>query len=166
MNEIKVQGHHLQVDVSEQKLTHYNDGAIIKTYPVSTASNGIGCEKGSFKTPIGWHKIRAKIGGGCAAGTIFKARRPIKGRFMPQMLKDQPGSDWILSRILWLSGMEPGLNRLGAFDSMQRYIYIHGMGDESKIGQPCSKGCINMLNDDIIELFDIIPTGTTVYIRG
>lgn len=158
--------HHLHVAPSLQVIHHYCNDILVKTYPISTAKNGLGCEKGSFKTPIGWHKIRAKIGDRCPINSIFQGRRPTGSIFHPDMLEQFPNTDWILTRILWLSGTELGLNRLGSNDTMQRYIYIHGMADEKKIGLPSSKGCINMKNNDIIELFDSIPTGTTVLIQG
>jgi L,D-transpeptidase YbiS len=166
VNKIKQTLNHLLVNINEQTMNYYHSDELVKSYKISTAKNGIGSEMGSNKTPLGWHIIRAKIGDGMPIGTIFKGRRVISKIFDISMLESEPNNDWILSRILWLSGLEKGKNRLGNVDTMQRYIYIHGIGDESKIGKPNSQGCINMINEDIIELFDNIPTGSTVYIQG
>lgn len=163
---INPNGHHLWVGVPQQSMRHYLNGELQREYRVSTAKNGTGCEQGSYKTPTGWHKVRVKIGNGCPKGTIFVARRPKNKLFNQEMLQAYPDKDWILTRILWLSGLELGKNRLGNVDTMQRYVYIHGMANEANIGHTNSKGCINMLNDDIIELFDNIPINTTVYIEG
>lgn len=153
------------INIPTQTMQVLDKGDIVKSYLVSTATNGVGCIKDSYQTPTGEHIIRAKIGGGCAAYTYFEGRRP-KGVWSSELFSTFPDKDWILSRILWLSGTEKGHNRLGKVDTMQRYIYIHGMARESQVGTPCSKGCINMLNQDIIELFDNIPIYTRVSIRG
>ena len=133
---------------------------------VSTARNGPGEERGSERTPRGWHVIRAKIGAGCAPNTVFVARRPT-GEIYNYMLRAQfPGRDWILTRILWLSGLEPGRNRLGDVDTMRRFIYIHGCPDDDPMGVPSSHGCVKVRNDAMIELFDRVSAGTRVLIRG
>ena len=133
-------------------------------YPVSTAKLGPGEKKNSYCTPRGKHIIRAKIGMNASRGEIFKSRRSTGEVYSINNQYDQ-NSDWILTRILWLSGTEVGKNRLGNVDTMQRYIYIHGIPDEFSLDIPRSKGCINMNNDDVIELFDLVDIGTSVLIQ-
>jgi L,D-transpeptidase YbiS len=158
--------HQLLIDVHQQRLIHEFNDQIIKEYPISTAANGVGEIKGSEKTPRGWHIIRAKIGHGMPLGTVFISRRPTGEICTLELQQRYPDRDWILTRILWLSGLEIGKNRLGNFDTMQRYIYIHGCPEDRPMGVPASRGCIRMRNRDIIELFDAIPAGTKVYIDG
>jgi L,D-transpeptidase YbiS len=147
----------------EQVLELMDDkGAVIKSYSVSTARNGLGEKSGSNCTPRGRHIIRAKIGGRMPANTVFRARRPTGEIYSEQLAAENPGRDWILTRILWLSGCEPGVNRLGDVDTMRRYIYIHGCPDNCEMGTPASIGCVRMRNADIIELFDLAPVGTQV----
>ena len=134
-------------------------------FPVSTALNGPGQNEGSECTPLGRHIIRACIGAGQPVNSVFVARRPTGEIYTEQLGREHPGRDWILTRILWLSGLEPGRNRLGDVDTMRRYIYIHGTPYEAQIGQPVSKGCIRMRNDDIIELFEQVHPGTPVDIH-
>ena len=131
---------------------------------VSTAKNGPGELSGSECTPRGAHIIRAKIGVGAPPGTVFVGRRATGEQYTPELGARFPGRDWILTRILWLSGCEPGRNRLGKVDSMHRYIYIHGTPEQVRMGMPGSRGCIRMRNRDIIELFDRVPAGTPVAI--
>lgn len=132
-------------------------------YQVSTSKYGPGELKNSHCTPIGKHIIRAKIGEGQPIGMIFKGRRPT-GKIFNKKDNNQSG-DWILTRILWLSGLEIEKNRLGHVDTMQRYIYIHGVPDHYKLGIPRSIGCVNMYNEDIIDLFNRVEVGTEVNIR-
>ena len=141
------------------------DQAIIKSYQISSAKNGVGQAHGSFCTPLGKHIVRAKIGEGQPINTVFIRRRPTGEIYSPALGKRYPGRDWILTRILWLSGCEPGFNRLGTVDTMRRYIYIHGSPDNIDIGKPGSIGCIRMLNVDLLELFDLIDVGTEVNIK-
>lgn len=156
----------IEVSLSHQQLALFgDDGACIRRYPVSTAARGAGELRDSGCTPRGRHVVRAKIGAGMPAGTVFRARRPTGERWSPELAAAQPGRDWILSRILWLSGCEPGRNRLGAVDSMRRYIYIHGTGDDQPMGEPRSHGCIRMRDRDIIELFELVTAGTEVSIQ-
>lgn len=156
----------IRVDIGRQCLELFaDDGACIRRYPVSTALNGAGEAAGSYRTPRGRHRIRARIGGGAPYGAVFRGRRPTGECWTPDFAAAHPGRDWILSRILWLCGEEPGRNRLGSVDSMRRYIYIHGTGDDQPMGVPLSHGCVRMRNRDIIELFDLIPVGTRVDIR-
>lgn len=139
-------------------------GQLLRRYAVSTASNGPGEQSGSNCTPRGKHIVRAKIGAGAPSGAVFVGRRPTGEIHTPELAAANPGRDWILSRILWLSGCEPGINRLGNVDTMRRYIYIHGCPDSAPMGVPRSIGCVRMRNADIIELFDLIPAGTPVEI--
>ncbi len=152
----------VRIDVSQQTLTLLNHGRIVMTYPVSTAKNGVGELKDSGKTPRGMHVIRAKIGAQAPLGAVFVGRRQTGEVATSDFVAQYPERDWILSRILWLSGLEVGLNRLGLVDTMQRYIYIHGSADEAHIGLPVSKGCIRMKNQDIIDIFDQVNAGCIV----
>ena len=152
----------VRIDVSQQTLTLLNHGQIVMTYPVSTAKNGVGELKDSGKTPRGMHVIRAKIGAQAPLGAVFVGRRQTGDVATLDFVAQHPERDWILSRILWLSGLEVGLNRLGSVDTMQRYIYIHGSADEARIGLPVSKGCIRMKNQDIIDIFDQVNAGCIV----
>lgn len=156
----------LLVSVARQLLQVRNDdGMLIKEYAVSTAKAGVGEVSGSFRTPRGMHVIRAKIGAGQAANTVFVRRRPTGEIWTPELAEQFPGRDWILTRILWLSGCEPGHNRLGCVDTMRRYVYIHGSPDTAQMGVPGSHGCVRMRNADIVELFDLVPCYTAVEIR-
>jgi len=139
-------------------------GKLLRRYAVSTAANGVGERFGSCCTPRGKHIIRAKIGAGQPENTVFVGRRPTGEIYTPELGAQFPGRDWILTRILWLSGREVGFNRLGECDTMRRYIYIHGTPDSVQLGIPDSHGCIRMHNADLIELFDIVPAGTAVEI--
>jgi lipoprotein-anchoring transpeptidase ErfK/SrfK len=140
-------------------------GSIIRHYPVSTSRFGGGELSGSYRTPRGRHIIRAKIGGGQPPNTVFVERRPTGEIYSPELSERFPGRDWILTRILWLSGCEPGLNRLGKVDTMRRFIYIHGSPDSVEMGRPGSIGCVRMRNADILDLFERVPAGTIVDIR-
>ena len=157
-------GPEVHINVARQQLHLMLDGATLRTYPVSTALNGVGEHNGSGCTPRGLHRVRAKVGAGCAPGTVFVGRRATGEIYSPALAAEHPGRDWILSRILWLCGEEPGRNRLGAVDSMRRYIYIHGTGDDQPMGVPLSHGCVRMRNRDIMELFDLVRVGTKVEI--
>lgn len=154
----------IKINIEKQTLELLDDGFPLRCYPVSTASNGAGEQPGSFCTPRGMHLIRAKIGTGQLINTVFSGRRPTGEIYTPELGQRFPERDWILSRILWLSGCEPGFNRLGAVDTMRRYIYIHGTADEAAIGIPVSHGCVRMRNQDIIELFELVSAGTPVEI--
>jgi len=154
----------LRVSIAEQTLELFNNEEFVKAYSISTALNGAGCQKDSGQTPLGKHIVRAKIGANAAINSVFVGRRPTGEVFNEQLAKEFPHRDWILSRILWLSGNEKGVNRLGNVDTMQRYIYIHGTPDSEPMGVPISHGCIRMRNNDIIELFDLIDIQTPVEI--
>lgn len=155
------------IDIPSQTLSLLgDDGACIRRYSVSTARNGAGEASGSFCTPRGRHIIRARIGAGAPIGAAFRVRRPTGEVWTPELAAANPGRDWILTRILWLSGTEPGFNRLGEVDSMRRYIYIHGTPDTEPMGVPLSIGCVRMRNRDVAELFELVPAGTAVDIRA
>ncbi len=157
---------HIVVTLAGQRLRLFEKGALRMDVAVSTARKGPGERIGSHCTPRGLHRIRAKIGEGCPPGTVFVGRRPTGEIYSPELGRRHPGRDWILSRILWLSGMEVGRNRLGDVDTMRRFIYIHGCPDEEPMGIPCSHGCIRMRNADVIALFDSVPVGTRVTIEA
>lgn len=155
----------IEISITAQMLTLLDDfGAVKARYYISTAANGVGCEKDSGRTPLGKHVVRAKIGAGAPLNTVFVGRRPTGEILSPELIAQYPQRDWILTRILWLSGTEVGKNRLGNVDSMQRYIYIHGTPDTEPMGQPCSHGCVRMRNQDVMELFDLVEAGTPVVI--
>lgn len=154
----------IKIHIPDQRLDVYDRGELVKTYPVSTGRKGVGQMKESNQTPLGRHYIRAKIGEGQPLNTAFKDRRPTGVIYTPEIGAQTPGADWILTRIMWLSGLEKGYNRLGNVDTMQRYIYIHGMPEDRRIDVPGSHGCIRMRNEDVVDLFDIVPAGTEVEI--
>jgi L,D-transpeptidase YbiS len=157
----------IEVSIPEQTLTLFDSSdRPIRRYLVSTAARGAGEKRGSFCTPRGRHIVRAKIGTGAALNTVFVARRPTGEMWSPDLAERFPGRDWMLTRILWLSGCEPGFNRLGDVDTMRRYIYIHGSPDTAPMGTPGSIGCVRMRNYEIVELFDLVPPGTPVEIKG
>jgi L,D-transpeptidase YbiS len=156
----------IEILIHNQTLTLYDDdGGVKAKYPVSTAANGVGCEKDSGCTPLGSHIIRARIGAGAVPNTVFVARRATGEICMPELMAQYPNRDWILTRILWLSGTEIGKNRLGNVDTMQRYIYIHGTPDSTDMSKIGSHGCIRMRNSDVIALFDLVAVGTRVFIQ-
>ena len=156
----------ITINIGAQQLDLYDDqGRLQRRYSISSARNGVGEQNGSFRTPRGRHLVRAKIGAGQPPNTVFVERRPTGETNSPALAARFPGRDWILTRILWLSGCEPGYNRLGNVDTMRRAIYIHGSPDTAEMGKPGSHGCIRMANRDVIELFDLVPVRTPVEIR-
>jgi lipoprotein-anchoring transpeptidase ErfK/SrfK len=156
----------IEIDAARQELRLLEGKKVLKRYAVSTAKRGLGEKNGSFCTPRGQHIVRAKIGAGQPDGTVFVRRRPTGEVWTPELHAKYPGRDWILTRILWLSGRERGKNRLGDVDTMRRYIYIHGSPETAEMGKPGSIGCIRMRNADIVELFELLPPYTEVEIRG
>ena len=155
----------VEVSIAAQRLRLLKNDDIIMDVAISTAVNGPGEESGSECTPRGWHKVRAKIGTDTEENTVFVGRRPTGEIYGPPLRQQHPQRDWVLTRILWLCGMEVGKNRLGSVDTMRRYIYIHGCPAEDEMGAPSSHGCIKMRNEDVIALFDVIPVGTRVLIQ-
>ncbi|MFO7706422.1 MAG: L,D-transpeptidase [Halopseudomonas sp.] len=155
---------HIHISLTAQRLIGLSAGRIVCDYPVSTALNGAGEQNGSGCTPRGRHRVRARIGAGQPAAAVFIGRRPTGEIWTPELNACHPQRDWILSRILWLCGEEPLVNRGGDCDSQQRYIYIHGTADDQPMGIPLSHGCIRMRNRDVLELFDLTPAGCQVTI--
>jgi len=155
----------IKVSIDEQRLQLLESGRTVMDVAVSTAANGAGEVMHSECTPRGLHRIRARIGAGAAVNSVFVGRRATGEIYTPELKLQHPGRDWMLTRILWLCGMEPGRNRFGDRDSMRRYIYIHGCPEEDPMGTPTSHGCIKMRNAEVITLFDRVPTGTRVLIQ-
>ncbi len=155
----------IDININKQELSLFQGETLIAGYPVSTAKNGIGQQNGSECTPSGWHTIRAKIGLDAEVNTVFVGRRNSDEIFSEKLRVSNPERDWILTRIMWLSGLEIGKNRGGEVDTMRRYIYIHGCPDSDSFSKPSSHGCVKMRNKDIIELFDNIEAGTRVLIH-
>jgi hypothetical protein len=153
--------HILTASVAGQSVALFEDGAHTAKYPCSTSRFGIGQIEGSNCTPLGLHRIAEKIGGGEPAGTVFKSRQVIGHTSQPEFADAK-----ITTRILWLEGLEPGLNRGTNVDSRARYIYIHGTGDQESIGEPASHGCIHLADEDLVPLFDLLPVGTLVWIAN
>src|SRR5688572_9673855 len=156
----------IDINIKSQELDLIDDGNLLRRYPISTSKHGAGELNGSDCTPRGRHIVRAKIGAGQPVNTVFVERRPTGEIYSPEMAAGFPERDWILTRILWLSGCERGYNRMGLVDTMRRYIYIHGSPDRAEMGVPGSIGCVRMHNKDIVELFDLVSPYTEVEIRG
>ncbi len=157
---------YLKVSIAEQQLSVMENGVAVKTYSVSTAKNGPGEGMGSECTPTGWHRIRAKIGAGQPLNAVFIGRRPTGEIYSDELDRQYPERDWILTRILWMGGLEPGKNRYGSVDSTWRYIYIHGSPDHLIQGYPDSHGCIRMKNADVVDLFERTPAACRVLIEA
>jgi lipoprotein-anchoring transpeptidase ErfK/SrfK len=155
----------LKIVVKTQQMVLYNNEHLVKVYSISTAKKGVGEQLGSEQTPRGWHVIRAKIGQDQPENAVFRGRRFTGEIYTPDLKVQYPDRDWILTRIFWLSGLEHGRNRLGSVDTMRRYVYIHGTPDETSLGIPGSHGCIRMNNQDILELFDLVPVGAKLLIE-
>lgn len=155
---------YIEINVDTQTLSVFKNKSLLKSYLISSAFLGVGEQKNSFKTPRGLHQIRAKIGKDAPLNAVFVERRQTGEIYSPEFAQKFPDRDWILTRILWLSGLEPGKNRMGNCDTMARFIYIHGTHEKAIMGVPGSHGCIRMRNHDIIELFDLVEPGTQVTI--
>ena len=149
------------IDLAQQQLILPK---LKKTYSVSTGLNGIGEQENSGKTPRGWHCVAQKIGYDLPKNSVLIARKPTGEIYTADYAKLHPERDWILSRILWLQGLEESFNAGAGYDTFQRYIYIHGTPDSEPMGIAASHGCIRMRNDDVIELFNLIPEQALVYI--
>ena len=154
----------IRISLARQALDLVDDDIVVRTYPVSTSKFGAGERSGSHRTPRGRHLIRAKIGAGQPLGAVFRGRRPTGEVHDEALAREFPERDWILTRILWLSGTEIGKNRLGDVDTMRRYIYIHGAPDSDPMGVPGSIGCVRMSNSDVVDLFDQVDVGMVVTI--
>jgi hypothetical protein len=154
------------VDIASQTLTLFEGDQVLASFPVSTGRKGVGESNGSGCTPRGLHRVRIRIGAGCPEGTVFRGRRPTGELYGPELAAAHPDRDWILTRILWLTGCEPGRNRGGCVDTLRRFIYIHGCPDSEPMGNPRSHGCIRMRNRDLVELFDAVTAGTPVEISA
>lgn len=156
------------IDIAKQELTLYQNDKVKKCYAISTAKNGIGSQQDSGCTPLGMHTIRQMIGENEPINTVFVGRITTGERYDKALASEHPERDWILSRIMWLSGLEDGINKgsnaHGVCDTYQRYIYIHGTPDTEPMGVPLSHGCVRMRNQDIIELFQQVETGVPVNI--
>lgn len=156
----------IDIFVDSQSLVLSDDnGQQRARYDISTASKGVGEQKGSYQTPRGQHIVRAKLGAGLPINSVLVGRRATGEIYDEDLARQYPQRDWILTRILWLSGCELGCNRLGPVDTMQRYIYIHGTPDTEPMGFPASHGCVRMRNSDIVQLFDQVDAGTVVNIH-
>lgn len=155
----------IDIDIKKQELSLLQDDICIACYSISTAKNGVGQINGSECTPLGLHSIESKIGAGVEENTVFIGRKESGEIFNEKLRKNNPERDWILTRILWLTGLEEGKNRGGEVDTMSRYIYIHGCPDQDSFIHPSSHGCIKMRNKDIIKLFDQVDVGTQVLIH-
>ena len=149
----------LAVSVASQTVSLFEQNKFVKKMSCSTSRFGIGQIEGSNQTPLGLHRIAEKIGAEERAGTVFKARKAVGHTSQPEFAGAK-----ITTRILWLEGLEPGLNQGGNVDSHARYIYIHGTADQASIGKPASSGCIHLSDADIVPLFDLLPSGTLVWI--
>lgn len=160
---------HIEVSIKDQTLALFDDDKQIKHYSISTAKNGPGELVDSECTPRGKHIVTEKIGDGAKENSVFVGRVETGEIYMPALREPHPERDWILTRILWLSGTEEGKNKGEnegvCVDSHERYIYIHGSPDDVEMGIPGSRGCIRMRNDEVIELFDLIEVGTEVVIH-
>ena len=157
---------YIEVCIATQTLDLIENSAVLQSYPVSTAKNGAGQRMGSECTPTGWHKIRARIGNNQPLNSVFVGRRATGEIYTPELSQQYPERDWILTRILWLGGLEAGFNRYGKVDSTWRYIYIHGCPDHLLQDKPESHGCIRMHNADVADLFNQINVGEFVFIRA
>jgi lipoprotein-anchoring transpeptidase ErfK/SrfK len=154
----------IHLSLAEQRLELREGGKTTAVYPVSTARNGPGERRGSGCTPRGWHRIRSKIGAGLPSDTVFVGRRPTGEIYTPELARRHPERDWILTRILWLTGLESGYNRGGECDTLRRFIYIHGCPDTAPMGKPLSHGCIRMRNQELLELFERVEIGDRVLV--
>ncbi len=156
----------IRISIPAQRLDLLDGGAVAASYSVSTARNGPGEQRGSGCTPRGWHRIRIKIGAGLPINAVLAGRRPTGEIYGPELAARYPERDWILSRILWLTGLETGFNRGGNCDTLRRFIYLHGCPDPAPMGVPLSHGCIRMRNRDVLELFERVDAGDRVWIAG
>lgn len=165
MNSDQVEQPVIDIDLGGQRLRLERAGANLFECPVSTASNGPGENLHSECTPRGWHEIHAKIGDDCAPNAVFVGRRPTGETYSAALGDAEPNRDWVLTRVLWLSGLEEGRNCGGEVDTLKRYIYLHGCPDDTELGIPRSHGCVRMRNADVMSLYDQVSVGTKVYLH-
>lgn len=156
----------LEIDIGRQRLVCWRGEVAGSEWPVSTALAGVGQREGSGCTPLGWHYVRAAIGDGLPPGTVYRGRRPTGEVYSAALAEAHPGRDWILTRILWLCGLERGFNRGGDVDSQRRYIYCHGTPSDQPMGVPRSHGCIRMRDEALLQLFALAVPGTPVWIHA
>lgn len=154
-----------EVDIGRQRLVQWQGELPLAEWPVSTALVGAGQREGSGCTPLGWHYIRAAIGAGQPPGAVFRGRRPTGEVYNATLADAQPERDWILTRILWLCGLERHVNRGGDVDSQRRYIYLHGTPPDQPMGEPRSHGCIRMRDEALLEVFALALPGTPVWLH-
>ncbi|TNC86342.1 MAG: hypothetical protein CSH37_04595 [Thalassolituus sp.] len=154
----------IEVSIADQAL-RLIEGDTVTQFSISTALNGVGEQEGSGCTPRGWHRICAVIGQGQPEGSVFVGRRVTGEIYSTELAQAYPHRDWILSRILWLQGLEVGKNRFGSVDSQRRFIYIHGTPDTEPMGEAKSHGCIRMRNADVITLAERVSAATRVWIQ-
>ncbi|QEA39830.1 L,D-transpeptidase [Pistricoccus aurantiacus] len=155
----------LEIDLSAQCLQLWRDDEIMKTFPISSGQAGIGQQSGSGRTPLGWHYVRARIGANQPVGAVYRGRRPTGEIYSSDLAAQYPKRDWVLTRILWLCGLEPGFNRGGDVDSQRRYIYLHGTPPQEPMGIPASHGCIRLRDEALLEIFDRAEPGTPVWLH-
>jgi hypothetical protein len=165
VDELNTLDRRIRIGLGAQRLWLMERRDVLAEYPVSTALNGPGEMLGSGCTPRGLHRQKIKIGQDCPLNAVFVARRFTGEMYNPQLAAREAHRDWILTRVLWLTGLEPGRNRGGRCDTLRRLIYIHGTPDSEPVGEPHSHGCVRMRNADIVELFDAVPAGALVDIR-
>lgn len=161
--EIKQTARLLLVSIERQTLELYSDGKLVRKFDVSTSKNPPSCLENSFGTPSGLHRIAEKIGSDAPLGAVFKGRVDTGSRYWELSAEEQT-PNLITTRILWLDGLEPGHNQGGNRDSHRRYIYVHGTNHEDKIGTPASGGCVQLKNEEMVELFDAVQAGDQVFI--
>ncbi len=155
----------LEIDTRTQRLRLWQGGERQAEYAVSTGIAGVGQQEGSGQTPLGWHYVRAAIGAGQPVGAVFRGRRPTGEVYSSALAGVHPGRDWILTRILWLCGLERGHNRGGDVDSQRRYIYLHGTPPDQPMGEPRSHGCVRLRDADLLAVFDAVQPGTPVWLH-
>ncbi len=156
----------IEINIQRQQLCWWQGRTLEYQCAVSTGEKGVGQQEGSGQTPLGWHYIRASIGGGLAENAVFRGRRWTGEVFTSALAAEFPGRDWILTRILWLCGLERGLNRGGDVDTQRRFIYLHGTPPDQPMGVAASHGCIRLRNDDLMYLFEHAPPGTPVWLHN
>jgi hypothetical protein len=162
---IKLSNRVLLVSIGRQTLQLYSDGELVKAYVVSTSARTPSSQKGSCGTPLGLHAIAEKIGAGQPPGIVFKNRVPTGYHFSEHLARGGADENLVTTRILWLKGLEPGVNQGGDVDSYDRYIYIHGTNREDRLGHPQSAGCVVLSNLDVIDLYERVRVGDVVLIE-